>query len=139
MVRHRSCRRTHRSRLGVTDPSLYMALGEVAPAIEAARLWLAGSSPTTAIQPRPRTVEEATERRTELDAILASAPADQTDFIASLVIGQLSLTDTVDVLREAVLQQGDRRRWILEHWPHIVERAEVDQVSPATLQFEIEL
>ena len=54
------------------------------------------------------------------------SPADQRATIAALVGGQLTLSDTNDLLREASAQQGDRRRWILEHWPHIVEIAELD-------------
>jgi hypothetical protein len=79
---------------------------------------------------RVRTASEIADRRTELDAIIATAPADQRLTIAALIGGQLTLTDTDDLLRDALAQQGDRRRWILEHWPHIVEVAEVELAVP---------
>jgi conjugative relaxase-like TrwC/TraI family protein len=94
--------------------------------IDGATAWLAEYNPVPSIQPRVRTVSEIADRRTELDAIIATAPADQRSIIAALVGGQLTLTDTDDLLREALSQQGDRRRWILEHWPHIVEAVELE-------------
>ena len=74
-----------------------------------------------------RTLTELVERRGELDAILASAPADQRHVVQALTNGQLTLGDTTEILRDALSQQGERRRWILEHWPHIVESGEVDR------------
>lgn len=74
-----------------------------------------------------------TERRAELDTILATAPADQHHIVSALTGGQLTLVDTSEILRDALNQQGDRRLWILEHWPHIVESREVDQAFPAAL------
>jgi hypothetical protein len=97
--------------------------------IDGATAWLAEYNPVPSIQPRVRTVSEIADRRTELDAIIATAPGDQRSTIAALVGGQLTLTDTDDLLREALSQQGDRRRWILEHWPHIVEAVELDAMD----------
>ena len=91
-----------------------------------ARGWLDTYNPVPAIQSRVRTTAEVAERRVELDAIMATAPADQRSTIAALLGGQLTLADTDDLLGDALAQQGDRRRWILEHWPHIVESAELD-------------
>ena len=96
-------------------------------ALVQARAWLDIYSPAAAIPPRARTKAELTERRAELDAILATAPADHRHIVAALTGGQLTLIDTSEILRDALSQQGDRRRWILEHWPHIVESREVDQ------------
>jgi conjugative relaxase-like TrwC/TraI family protein len=95
-------------------------------ALARARIWLDNYSPMPAIPPRARTAAELTERRNELDAILAAAPADQRHIVSALTSGQLTLVDTSEILRDALSQQGDRRRWILEHWPHMVESREVD-------------
>ena len=91
--------------------------------------WLQANGTVETITPRVRTAMEISERRKVLDAIIAAAPADQRHAIDALVGGQLSLDDTTDVLRDALAQQGDRRRWILEHWPHIVESVELDSLA----------
>ena len=99
--------------------------------IDGASAWLSTHGPAQAIEPRVRTAWEITDRRTELDAIIAAAPADQRTTIAALVSGQLTLADTDELLRDALGQQGDRRRWILKHWPHMVEVSELDLAASA--------
>ena len=126
-----------RSRHQVTDPSTPFgpppaavgATGDwdmAATSLAEARVWLDAYAPTPAIPLRARSAAELVERRTELEAILASAPADQRHVVMALTNGQLTLTDTTDLLQNALAQQGDRRHWILEHWPHIVEASEID-------------
>ena len=124
-----------RARHNVTDSStpfgaaghVTEAWDEASTALARARVWLDTFSPSPAIPPRARTTAELTERRAELDTILATAPGDQRRIVSVLAGGQLTLIDTSEILRDALSQQGDRRRWILEHWPHIVESCEVDQ------------
>ena len=68
-------------------------------------------------------------RRAELDAILDTAPPDQRHLIAQLRNhDQLPFDNTAEVLRTALQGEGNRRDWILTHWPHIVEHAEIDRV-----------
>jgi hypothetical protein len=43
------------------------------------------------------------------------------------------LNDTAEALNEVVEVQRDRRSWILEHWPHIIEYGEVTQTLDAGL------
>lgn len=127
-----------RARHQITDNSTPLGVAQASPetwdlastALVQARVWLDTYSPTPAIPLRARTTAELTERRAELDAILAAAPADQRHIVSALAGGQLTLIDTSDILRDALNQQGDRRRWILEHWPHIVESREVDESMP---------
>ena len=74
----------------------------------------------------PRDQAELISRRRELDSILDSAPADYRKLIAELRDGgQLSFEDTTELLADALAAQDVRTRWILAHWPHVVEYAEV--------------
>ena len=76
-----------------------------------------------------RSTEDLVSRRAELDAILDTAPPDQRHLIAQLRIGdQLPFDNTADILRAALEGEASRRDWILTHWPHIVEHAEIDRV-----------
>ena len=78
--------------------------------------------------PHRRSHRELVARRTELDAILDTAPSDQHHLIERLRSGEPRLlNDTAEALTEVVERQRNRRSWILEHWPHIVEYAEVTQ------------
>jgi len=77
-----------------------------------------------------RSVEDLVARRTELDAILDTAPPDHRHLIAQLRSGdQLPFDNTADVLRAALEGEASRRDWILTHWPHIVEHAEIERAS----------
>ena len=40
---------------------------------------------------------------------------------------QRILDDTAELLRDALNGQAERRAWILEHWPHVVELQEIDR------------
>ncbi len=65
-------------------------------------------------------------RRTEVDAILATAPPDQRQAINQLRAGQLSLDDTKQLLDTATTGQTERQQWIIANWPHIIEANLVD-------------
>jgi conjugative relaxase-like TrwC/TraI family protein len=108
------------------DPSAAVAWETASISVAEARIWLDTYSPAPTAPLRARTLTELAERRSDLDVILATAPADQRHIVQALTSGQLAIGDTAEILRDALNQQGDRRRWILEHWPHIVESAEVD-------------
>jgi conjugative relaxase-like TrwC/TraI family protein len=91
----------------------------------ATRQFLLDATPPVEAVP-PLGAADARARLDELDTLLATAPPDQ-----RLAVDQLlsasgdGLTDIVEALRTAMDQQQVRRDWILEHWPHIVERHEL--------------
>lgn len=124
-------------RLGTETPDSVPGLGDrladpsgwdhAARQIAAARNWL-HAHPEHAEPNLPDTPsrEELLQRKQHVDAILATAPADQTETIDQLLGGQLSFADTGHLLDEAMADQTDRSRWIIENWPHIIEAAEID-------------
>jgi len=118
----------------IVTHQLRSAQDSVAPDLDAdlseriatARVWLADytDTPTTPLV-APRSHGDVLSRRRELDAILDSAPADYRKLIAELRDGgQLSFDDTTQLLADALAAQDVRTRWILAHWPHVVEYAE---------------
>ena len=129
--------------LGTGVPHAPAGRDAAATRLAEARVWLDtySSAPTAPLPTRSLT--ELVERRVELDVILATAPADQRHVVQALANGQLTLGDTTEILRDALSQQGDRRRWILEHWPHIVESAEIERgfataTSAGNMPFELD-
>lgn len=130
---------THRLRHGITDPAAptgpetsdegaAAVWSDVAPAVAAARLWLDTHTdrPATSIV-RTRSTRELHQRRQDLDAIWDTAPPDVRHLIDQLRTGDsLPLADTTELLSDALATQGDRRRWILAHWPHVVEATQID-------------
>ena len=74
---------------------------------------------------------EIRQRLDELDTILATAPPDQTRILDALHNGQLHPADLDDAIRHALATQDSRRDWILEHWPHVVEHAELTRLDHA--------
>ncbi len=91
------------------------------------RVWLATTDRILPDAAVTRTVEQLLERSDELDETLATAPADCRHIIDELHSGQLTLDDTAELLTFALGLQDDRRDWIIEHWPHIVEYQEIDR------------
>lgn len=100
------------------------------------KAWLDHRDPPTVLWPHRRSHHELVARRTELDQIFETAPADQQPLIARVRRGDPQLLDdTAEVLKAALDNQRwfgapvgtahARRHWILEHWPHIVEYAEI--------------
>ncbi len=110
-----------------TDPMHAAQWDDGQRLIARSRVWLDTHTPTPAIAPtRTRSLRELVDRQHELDAVLATAPADQRDLISQLrADGTLPFDNVADLLSDALAAQGDRQRWILEHWPHIVEYVEV--------------
>jgi hypothetical protein len=90
------------------------------------RIWLAthDNQPAAPLT-RNRSAVELHERQAQLQAFFATAPADQSRLIDGLTDGQLALDGAAELLDHALAEQGARRDWILEHWPHIVEHAEI--------------
>ncbi len=127
---------THRARHGITDPTIptgpdtdatgRVVWDAVSPTIAAARVWLDTYTTSPALPVRTRSLAELHARRAELDAVFADAPADHRQLIDRLRDGgMLPLEDTAELLGDALAAQGERRRWILEHWPHVVEYAQI--------------
>jgi hypothetical protein len=73
-----------------------------------------------------RSHRELVQRHHELDAILDTAPADTRTVVAAARNGQLALSDVDEIIRHAGDTRQARQHWILEHWPHVVEDAEID-------------
>jgi conjugative relaxase-like TrwC/TraI family protein len=89
------------------------------------RLWLA-DHPTPEIVPLPTaTPHELVDRRAELERLLATAPADQQQFIDRIIRSELDPTEMHEYLSAAMAVQDDRRDWILTNWPHLVELEQV--------------
>lgn len=96
------------------------------------RHWLDTNGTTEPATITHRSRPELEQRKTELDAILTSAPRDHRRLIDQLrADGQLPLDNLTDALTQALNAQGDRRQWILEHWPHVVEYAQVTSALDA--------
>jgi conjugative relaxase-like TrwC/TraI family protein len=91
------------------------------------RIWLAASDRIHPAQTVVPSYGELLERRAELDASFAQAPADWRSTLTELRTGQLTLDATTDLLRAAVDGQQARRDWILANWPHVVEYQEINR------------
>jgi hypothetical protein len=120
------------------DPRKVEAWDAAATKLVQSRLWLQEHGSVGVATLRSRTRDELLDRRCDLDAILMTAPSDQRASIRCLIAGQISLTEAPELLHEALVTQGDRRTWILEHWPHIIESIEVDQALAAMPAVKIE-
>lgn len=111
-----------------TEPGAAARWGQAHAELAVSRTWLATRDPDLAPAVlRRRTRAELQARLVELDDVFATAPPDQRDLIARLTSdqGALPIAELADALTTAAGAQDDRRRWILTHWPHVVEAAEV--------------
>lgn len=107
---------------------------ELGQRLLATRAWLDRREHQSPMWPHRRSHRELVARRGELDAILDTAPSDHQHLIERLRSGeQTLLNDTAEALADIVEHQRGRRDWILEHWPHIIEFAEVTQTLDAGL------
>jgi len=100
---------------------------EIAARVTATNLWLQtyDTAPTFAAV-RTRSSAELEARREELATILDHAPDDQRHALSALrADGRLPLEDTAAMVNAALDAQDARRDWILAHWPHVVEYAEI--------------
>ena len=112
--------------LPVLDDAARQAWEALSTRLVHTKAWLDHRDPPTVLWPHRRSHHELVARRTELDQIFETAPADQQPLIARLRRGDPQLLDdTAEVLKAALDNQHARRHWILEHWPHIVEYAEI--------------
>jgi hypothetical protein len=93
--------------------------------LAATRNWLAAAGRHEPSWSATRSHRDLVERRHTLEAILDTAPDDTRGVIVAVRAGQLALTDIDEILRAADTARDARKRWILEHWPHVVEHAEV--------------
>jgi conjugative relaxase-like TrwC/TraI family protein len=94
------------------------------------RRWLHAHQP--GLEPEPIVALDVAgirRRIEELDAILATAPADQSRILHALQSGELRAGDVHLALSDALGTQDARRDWILEHWPQVVERFELTRLS----------
>ena len=94
------------------------------------RDWLHHHTPN--LQPEPVIPLEPAQIRArldELDALLADAPPDQTRILHAIDTGELTPADINAAITAALKTQGARRDWILEHWPHVIEHAELTRLA----------
>ncbi len=99
---------------------------DLAVQLARSRTWLASHDTQPAVPlARTRSLPELHHRLDELHAILATAPADHRHLVDALTTGQQHLDGLAPALEDALTAQGDRHDWILKHWPHVVEHAEI--------------
>src|SRR5690606_33243430 len=106
----------------------------LAERIAAARVWLSDYTNAPELPGvTPRGPHALVTRPRELDAIPASAPPAYRKLIGQRRdVGQPSFGDTTQPLPDALAAQDVRSRWILAHWPHVVEFAETTRGLSAT-------
>ena len=113
-----------------TDPDQYRRWVEHLDHSLTTRTWLQHHHPALApTEPAPVDIVAVRARLTELDAIIATAPAAQTRIIDAITTGQLAPADIHQALVDAAHTQTARNDWILEHWPHIIEHTELTAIS----------
>lgn len=128
----------HRLRARIVDPQ---NLGDetvwtaVSATVAHARIWLDDiTDPTFAPALRARTPDELQHRQVELDAILATAPADVRGLIQRMQsMAPLPFDELEDLLAHLTLAYHERQHWILQHWPHVVEAAQVSVMAGAAV------
>ncbi|MDP9332194.1 MAG: AAA family ATPase, partial [Actinomycetota bacterium] len=92
-----------------------------------ARGWFNERAPA-ATPAAARPVRELAARKAELDALVTAAPPDQRRIIADLCSRTLATTELHAELAAVAGTQTERRNWILEHWPHIVELEQINRL-----------
>jgi hypothetical protein len=90
------------------------------------RAWLDTTDRLAPLDLPSRGEQELWQRRDQLDQIFDSAPPDWRPTISAIRSGQLTLDEPGDLLQSALAGQHARHDWILQHWLHIVEFAEID-------------
>ena len=91
------------------------------------RVWLSSSvrlEPTFSIRPSRHALHQ---RRNELDNLFTAAPPDARGLVHQITNGELDLYDTGELLAHAATQHDQRRRWIIDNWPHVVEYQEINR------------
>ena len=77
----------------------------------------------------PLDAAQIRQRLQQLDTIIAAAPADQTRIVHAITTGTLTVSDLQLALTATHATQTARRDWILEHWPHVIEHAELSRLA----------
>jgi conjugative relaxase-like TrwC/TraI family protein len=135
---------THRLRRGISadvdgigpppsfDTADHAAWIQVSARLARTRIWLAthDHQPVRPVS-RTRSTIELHRRQAQLEAIFATAPPDHRRLIDQVTSGQLMLDNASHALEEALSAQHERRDWILQHWPHIVEHADITRTLDA--------
>jgi hypothetical protein len=124
-----------RSRHDITAPGLGAApadtelsdqWAQLTRRLAATRSWLAAVDRHEPSWPAIRSHHDLIERRRTLETIFDGAPADTRPLIHAVRAGQLALADVDEILHAATATRDARQHWILEHWPHVVEYAEIN-------------
>jgi conjugative relaxase-like TrwC/TraI family protein len=95
------------------------------------RCWLTDRHHKPTVPVTVRASAELVRRQSELQQLLASAPADQRQFIDRITNSALDPTQMHQYLSSATSEQGGRRDWIIANWPYIVEFEQVAQLIAA--------
>lgn len=128
-----------------TDAALAEQWDTISCHIGITHTWLAATDRAEPQWPTVPSYRELQTRNRELCEIFATAPDDCSELIAELHNGQLSLDDTAQILQGAIGRQNERRAWIIEHWPHVIEFQEIHRTldtgswgpDPALLQLDV--
>jgi conjugative relaxase-like TrwC/TraI family protein len=95
------------------------------------RVWLTDHPTPTSGPLAHATPCELLGRRHDLQQLLATAPADQRQFIDRVINSALEPNQMHEYLTTAMSEQNARRDWIIANWPHIVELEQVTQIITA--------
>jgi hypothetical protein len=114
------------------DTPEHAVWSQVSTRLARTRIWLAthDHQPVVPVG-RTRSTVELHRRQGQLEAIFATAPPDHRRLIDQVTSGQLMLDDANQALEEALAAQNERSDWILQHWPHIVEHADITRTLNA--------
>ena len=95
------------------------------------RCWLTNRHKAPVEPLTVRSAGELIERRTELERLTATAPADQRDLIERISHADIDPGDLLPRLLDATRVQDARRAWIIANWPHIVELEQISTLIAA--------
>jgi len=95
------------------------------------RIWLTDRQSEP--QPMHATISPTAmhERRSELQALMSSAPADHRELIERLTTGSAGMPEVHEHLATAVNAQHERRDWIVANWPYVVELEQLNALISA--------
>ena len=71
------------------------------------------------------------ERRSELQLLMSTAPADHRKLVERLTVGDVGSAVVHEHLVAAVNAQDERRDWIVANWPHVVELEQLNALIAA--------
>ncbi len=75
-----------------------------------------------------RSPGELIVRRTELEALVATAPPDQRHAVERITASEIEPSELQRTLVDAVQVKGERQSWILANWPHVVELQQINML-----------